>query len=324
MALRVGLCTSLNQENLGKLKAGGIRTVTDFITRDPDAISKDLHIPYKDVCSIRRVLISENSAYPVSAVTLYKDALPMLTMLSTGCNRLDELLDGGLFTAEVTEIAGFTAAGKTRICLWCAATTVMTEKYTVVYIDTCSSFSIECVLDVLSQSADFNQAELSQELLEEKLQRIKLVQAFNVFDLFSVLESIREDLTKPTPMEYGNVKLVIIDNLASPINPIIGGQIAHSQGIISQLGLSLKQLAHKSSLAVLVTNNLTTSMNGDKSKPALGKSWSHVPHTRLIIQKCKHVSSHSSLREVCLVKSGRQQTPATTTISLDRRQQDPG
>lgn len=55
-----------------------------------------------------------------------------------------------------------------------------------------------------------------------------------------------------------------------------------------------------------VTNNLTTSMNGDKNKPALGKSWSHVPHTRLIIEKCKQVPTHSSLREVCLVKSGRQ------------------
>jgi RecA/RadA recombinase len=30
--------------------------------------------------------------------------------------RIDELLDGGLFTMEITEVVGSVAAGKTQVC----------------------------------------------------------------------------------------------------------------------------------------------------------------------------------------------------------------
>lgn len=319
MALRTGICTALNQENLDKLRVAGIKTVTDFLVKDPEVLSQDIHIAYKDVWSIRRVLLAEHSAYPVSAASLYQNALSSLTILPTGCQSLDDLLDGGLYTGEVTELAGESACGKTRLCLWSAATTIQTENQSVVYIDTCASFSPECVLETLLLRKDSN-GDVDEDKIHEMLQKIKLVEVFDIFELFAVIDSIMSDLNKQIPIEYRNLKLVIVDNLVSLVYPIMGGNIRSCQGLISRLGMKLKELAVSHSLALLLTNNLTSSFNGSKRKPALGKVWSHVPHTRLTLQRPAGVSSQlNSQREACLVKSSRQKTPQTAMFSLERR-----
>ncbi|CAL1535167.1 unnamed protein product, partial [Lymnaea stagnalis] len=308
MALRTGICTALNQETLDKLKVAGIKKVTDFLAKDPELLSHDIHIAYKDVCSIRRVLLAEHSAYPVSAARLYQNALSSLTILPTGCQNLDDLLDGGLYTGEVTELAGESASGKTRLCLWSAASTILTENQSVVYIDTCASFSPECVLESLPLDKDSN-SDVSEDKIHEMLQKIRCVELFEIFELFAVIDNIMSDLNKPSPDEYRNLKLVIVDNLVSVVYPIMGGNIRLCQGLISQLGMKLKELAVSHSLAILLTNNLTSSFNGSKRKPALGKAWSHVPHTRLLLQRPMGVSCHqNSQREACLVKSSRQVT----------------
>ncbi|KAH9513953.1 DNA repair protein rad51d [Bulinus truncatus] len=314
MALRAGLCTALTVDAAEKLKACGIKTVIDFITRDIEVLSQETLIPYKDLCSIQKVLLAEYSAFPMLASSLYDKAISSLMILSTSCQSLDELLDGGLYTGELTELAGDTITGKTRICMWCAAVTVLVGNHSVVYIDTSSSFCAEYLMDVMSKRIG-TEHKVSDELLEQKLQKIKYVQIFDIYDIFTILDTIITDLSNQTPVSYPDLKLVVVDSLASLIYPMMSGNIGFCQGLICQLGLKLKQLATHFSLAVLVTNYLTSSFNGENKKPAIGKAWSHVPHTRVILEK--PFNGQSSQREAALVKSSRQQTQKSATYSLD-------
>ncbi|KAH9503890.1 DNA repair protein rad51d [Bulinus truncatus] len=248
------------------------------------------------------------------ASNLYDKAISSLMILSTSCQSLDELLDGGLYTGELTELAGDTITGKTRICMWCAAVTVLVGNHSVVYIDTSSSFCAEYLMDVMSKRIG-TEHKVSDELLEQKLQKIKYVQIFDIYDIFTILDAIITDLSNQTPVSYPDLKLVVVDSLASLIYPMMSGNIGFCQGLICQLGLKLKQLATHFSLAVLVTNYLTSSFNGENKKPALGKAWSHVPHTRVILEK--PFNGQSSQRGAVLVKSSRQQTQKSATYSLD-------
>ncbi|XP_055862826.1 DNA repair protein RAD51 homolog 4-like isoform X2 [Biomphalaria glabrata] len=316
MTLQAGLCTALTSSALDKLRAHGVKTATDFIVKvkDIEVLSQETLIPYKDLCSIQRVLLAEHSAYPTLASCLYEKAIASLMILSTGCQSLDDLLDGGLYTGELTELAGDSVSGKTKICLWCAAMTVLVGDHSVVYIDSSSSFSAGYLKDIMSKNIGPGQS-LSDDLIRSKLQKVKYTQVFDIYDLFSALDAIMTDLNQQTPVKYPDLKLLIVDSLASLIYPIMGGNISFCQGLICQLGLKLKQLATHYSLAVLVTNYLTSSFNGGKKKPALGKAWSHVPHMRVILQK--PVGGQGPSREAVLVKSNRQ-TPKSALFSLDK------
>ncbi|RUS78819.1 hypothetical protein EGW08_013404 [Elysia chlorotica] len=318
MALRLGMCKALTSEVLSKLHTTGIASAADLASKDLESLSRELHIPYKDLCSILRVLLAENSAYPVSALALYQNALSSLAILSTGSDVLDELLDGGLYTGEVTEFAGDTVTGKTRISHWCAASTVREACNSVLYIDICRSFTVGILLDAMSQDA------CEPQIIQSRLSRVKFLQVFDFFQLFSILDQIQLSLSQQdqTSSKWNNLKLVIVENLPLLIYPNMMSSAPYNQGTLSRLGIKLKQLADTFSIAVLVTNNLVGLYGegrADQRKAALGKVWSHVPHTRVVLsRRSAGLSSgpSSSQVEAKLVKSGRQQTPSSASFCL--------
>ncbi|BFZ04325.1 hypothetical protein BsWGS_07364 [Bradybaena similaris] len=336
--LKVGICTALNQDTLKILNGAGIVSVVDFLKRDPEQLAQELHIAYKNACSIRRVLLAEHAASPVSAAALYQTALSLLTILSTGYESLDELLDGGLYTGELTQIAGDSGTGKTRICMCCAATVVGTDGQSAVYIDTGSGFSAESLAALLTE--DLNRlplTERSETLLQSHLKHVNYIQTFDVFELLAVLDMLETEFKRQLLSGCQTLKLIVIDNIASVVQPIMGGPAGRSQGLLCHIGHRLKQMAVQFSVAVLVVNNMTSSYNGSLKRPALGKAWSHVPQTSLLIRRPQTttatsttlmassscatpitVSQEHSLREVCLIKSNRQQTPSVTTLALNR------
>ncbi len=72
----------------------------------------------------------------------------------TGCSRLDEMLEGGVLTGDVTELVGPSGAGKTQLCMQiCTVVTSVTDA-SALYIDTCSSFSVPRVLEIRENLAN--------------------------------------------------------------------------------------------------------------------------------------------------------------------------
>lgn len=55
-----------------------------------------------------------------------------------------------------------------------------------------------------------------------------------------------------------------------------------------------------------MTNHVTRSISGEV-QPGLGMSWSHVPRTRILLERVEGASANcSSLRSATLIKSSRQ------------------
>ncbi|KTF73102.1 hypothetical protein cypCar_00038995 [Cyprinus carpio] len=74
--------------------------------------------------------------------------------------------------------------------------------------------------------------------------------------------------------------------------------------LLMQVAGELKMIAKDFNIAVLVTNCVTKYGNGHL-KAGLGQSWSHVPHTRVLLQRIEGAET-SSLRTATLTKSSRQ------------------
>lgn len=94
-------------------------------------------------------------------------------LITTGCPSLDQLLNGGLITGQLTEVCGPPAAGKTQVrlishkvdlylltimvhvhvlqlCLCVTGSVVMTTNSSVVYVDSGCSYSSTRLMQILS------------------------------------------------------------------------------------------------------------------------------------------------------------------------------
>lgn len=231
-------------------------------------------------------------------------------ILSTGFDNLDELLDGGLYTGELTEIVGAAGVGKSQICMSIALFTAMETKKNVLYIDTGGSFSATRVKDML----ELRHNSLTSEDLNNVLSRISVIQAYDVFSVIEALERVKDRICKQDDDNDDNMQylqMIIVDCVAGVISPILGGQQIQGHSLMVSLSRILKSLAVVHSVAAVITNNVVTdsSKSSFSTKPALGPTWAHIPNTRIFIQK-NPMSEASSIRKekimATLIKSSRQ------------------
>ncbi|TRY62413.1 hypothetical protein DNTS_031823 [Danionella cerebrum] len=233
VVLREGICPGMNEDFLKALQNKDIRTGV--------------------LVAVRRVLLAQYTAFPVSGAELYEELLNSTAILSTGIPSLDKLMDSGLYTGEITELAGSPGSGKTQM---------------------------------------------------EALQKIKVVRIFNVFSLLSHLQNMRRKGLQKISVGGGSVKVVMVDSVSAVLSSMLGGKQNEGMSLLMQVAAELKMLAKDFNLAVLVTNHVTKDEKG-QPKAGLGQSWSHVPSTRMLLQRVKNEES-SSLRTATLTKSSRQ------------------
>ncbi|CAG2220748.1 FBXL4 [Mytilus edulis] len=87
-----------------------------------------------DLVAIVNVLLAQYSTFPVTGEALYNTVLTSTSILPTACQGFDQILDGGLYTGEVTEIAGEISSGKTQICLSMTASVICHSKQNVILL----------------------------------------------------------------------------------------------------------------------------------------------------------------------------------------------
>ncbi|CAH6785771.1 Rad51d [Phodopus roborovskii] len=91
-------------------------------------------------------------------------------------------------------------------------------------------------------------------------------------------------------------------------------QVVHVFDIFQMLDL-LQDL--RGTMAQQVTNHLTRDRDGRRFKPALGRSWSFVPSTRILLDVIKGAGTLGrGQRTVCLTKSPRQPTGLQEVIDI--------
>jgi len=113
--LEIGSCYQLTQDVHSKLQALGILSAVQFIVHDLEELAVKSRVSFRDLLAVRRYLLAKHACVPINGSQLYESVLASTAILSTGNERLNDLLDGGLYTGEITELSGPTAVGKTQV-----------------------------------------------------------------------------------------------------------------------------------------------------------------------------------------------------------------
>ncbi|XP_064323824.1 DNA repair protein RAD51 homolog 4 isoform X1 [Phalacrocorax carbo] len=345
VVLRAGLCPGLTEEMIQLLRANGIRTVVDFVSSDLEDVSQKCSLSYKALVAVRRVLLAQFSAFPANGADLYEELKSSTAILPTGNRSLDQLLDSGLYTGEVTELMGAPGSGKTQVCLGIAASVSLSLQQHVLFLDSTGGFTASRVYQMLQGQAKDKEEQASSpgagpststktalalgcrqlpEMLEA-LQRIQVVRVFDIYEMLRALQELRDRLSQQVVSSMGPLKIVVIDSVSAVIYPLLGGKQSEGLAIMMQLARELKTLAREFSLAVVrlislfvlqVTNQVTRDSSTGPLKPALGRSWSFVPSTRVLLESKEATWEKATTQRVAsLAKSPRQ--PTGIQVELD-------
>ncbi|XP_035481430.1 DNA repair protein RAD51 homolog 4 isoform X3 [Scophthalmus maximus] len=271
----------------------------DLVSSDMEELAQRCSVSYKALFAIRRVLLAQHAAFPVSGADLYEELLSSTAILSTGNPSLDKLLDSGLYTGEITELSGGPGSGKSQVCFGVAVHISHQLKQNVIYVDTTGGLTAGRLLQML-------QAETSNaEEQMEALQRIRVFRLFDVFSLLDCLYGLCGGGLQRASVGGGSVKAVIVDSVSAVIAPLLGGKQNEGMSLMSQVAGVLKTMAKDFNVAALVTNHVTRSGGGGgEVQPGLGASWSHIPRTRVLLEKGGDVR-RPGLRSATLIKSSR-------------------
>ncbi|KAK4295646.1 hypothetical protein Pmani_031811 [Petrolisthes manimaculis] len=330
MRLTAGMCPALTQDVIEKLKECNIKNILDFMKTDPEALAMKASISYRDLCSIRRVIIAHSAAFVVRGEDLLKEAITATKVIPTGTAELDRVLGGGVLTGEVVELCGGWGVGKSSLCVTLATHAALHLGLSVLYIDPLNSISalrFTPVIEKLSEDAG---------TVEEALSRIKVESPADVWGLLKALDLVKQPYLSfgrfntggcnrfNSNNPSGKIKLVILDSLASILTPLFIGSTKQELGMINQLAAALKSLACEQEVAILVVNNVVQADYGkrrkrndmyDEWKPALGRFWESVPHTRLFIQRLPN-SIRQHTKELPTSHAQNMQDSMTINISV--------
>ncbi|XP_055257024.1 DNA repair protein RAD51 homolog 4 isoform X4 [Moschus berezovskii] len=322
--LRAGLCPGLTQDMVQLLQSRGIKTVVDLVSADLEEVAQKCGLSYKALVALRRVLLAQFSAFPFNGADLYEELKTSTAILSTGIGSLDKLLDAGLYTGEVTEIIGAPGSGKTQVCLCVAANVAHGLQQNVLYIDSNGGLTASRILQLL-QARTLDEEEQgrptghchsfprsSDLALQLSIQRVE-----NRPVRQSPSPSVPESLCRgrSSPEDPGGAcvwHLPDAGRAAGPARRCVPTGLA----LMMQLARELKTLARDLSVAVLVTNHMTRDRDSGQLKPALGRSWSFVPSTRILLDSTQGSGSLGSRRVACLTKSPRLPTGCQETVDL--------
>ncbi|XP_068766104.1 DNA repair protein RAD51 homolog 4 isoform X2 [Struthio camelus] len=308
--LRAGLCPGLGAETIRLLGAGGVRTVVDFVSSDLEDIAQKCSLSYKALVAVRRVLLAQFSAFPANGADLYEELKSSTAILSTGIASLDKLLDSGLYTGEVTELMGAPGSGKTQVCLSIAASVSLGLKQHVLFLDSTGGFTASRLYQMLRARAEEEEEQL------EALQRVQVARVFDVYEMLGALQELRDSLSQQVMSSMGPLKVVLIDSISAVIYPLLGGKQSEGLALMMQLARELKTLAREFSLTIVMTNQVTRDSSTGPLKPALGRSWSFVPSTRVLLESKEATWEKANTQRIAsLAKSPRQ--PTGIQVELD-------
>ncbi|MCW3988370.1 MAG: DNA repair and recombination protein RadA [Candidatus Bathyarchaeota archaeon] len=268
-----------------KLIDGGIDSVLGLAVALPKEIEEILggkeESASKLIMSARQQLESQGllgKEFVLASEVLQKRK--NMKRITTGSNKLDELLLGGIETQSITEFFGDFGSGKTQICHTLCVTCQLPlgqgglEGVTI-YVDTEGTFRPERLVQIAeSKGLD----------ADEILKNVVLCKVYNSNHLELVVRGLSRFIEK-----Y-NAKLLIVDSIISLHRAeFIGrGTLANRQQRLNRLVHRLLRLAEIFNIAVVVTNQVQSKPDtffGDPTRPAGGNVIAHACTYRIYLKK---------------------------------------
>ncbi|RDD37656.1 DNA repair protein RAD51-like protein 2 [Trichoplax sp. H2] len=287
----------------------------------------------KDVIQSASRSVSPNAQTAASLFNPIASKYP--AYLSTSLSPLDCALRGGLRLSNLTELVGPPGSGKTQFCIMLSILATLPNEMlgldgSTIYIDTEASFTAERLVEMAT--CKFPEYFSNREHLSKLTQRVCVSVQLESRSLVNrqALLSLEEDIIKR------NVKLIIVDSIASPVRKEFDRTSSTQRGqILSKQAAILKRIAEAFSIPIIITNQITTSYNQRKNdsindedvsniqaddssttafedhRPhiiaALGETWAHNVNTRLFLEPID-----DTRKKITIMKS-----PVAATASLN-------
>jgi DNA repair protein RadB len=222
--------------------------------------------------------------------------------ISTGCSALDELLGGGVERGTVTQFYGPPAAGKTNVALSTAVQVAAVEG-TTVYIDT-EGLSVDRFRQIAEGVAG--------ESVETLTARIVISEAH---DFAEQREAVR-DAADLAP----EAELIVLDSATGFYRLERGTEAGDEAGdtlraVASQL-THLLSLARKHDLAVVVTNQVYTDPDSDRTRALGGHTLEHWTGTVVRLDRFRGGKRRATLEKHRAMPAGESATFEITGSGL--------
>ena len=190
----------------------------------------------------------------------------------------------------------------------------------VLYIDCEAAFSAKRIEELMIFANEFEVATTGAvPFIDVKGQseRIKVQEIRSSADFSSLLDSLESKAIA------SRVCMVIVDSIAALVrHEFDSSSIFKRQNLLTNWAVTLKALAEKLDIPIIVTNQVTSSALPESDPysarspiAALGTGWYHSVNTRLTLQKCRpndfEIPSHSSLAYM------KHSVPDGCTVSAD-------
>ena len=245
----------LDEECLNILNRNGIKRVSDFLSVDPEKIislcnclSSGKTLDLQSILSFRKYLFTHYAAFAAGG---WYSNVRKSTILATGVECMDNILCGGLKSGFIYEIYGFPGSGRTQFALFITANNAA-DKGNTLYIDTKNDFCIDRFCEIMSSKLKPNNSvakrmKLNCDEHEEIMEGyVKNVRMAKVYDMESLLDAVSEiansmdnlsgenDMLPEDWKFYKNIRLLVIDNIASIVLPLLGNE-QYTMGDITAL-----------------------------------------------------------------------------------------
>ncbi|GAB6026503.1 DNA repair protein rad51c [Chamberlinius hualienensis] len=269
-------------------------TAEDLNGVSADQLSAELSLSIEEC---KQILFAVKRDPAFSTVTTDKQQLfdSRLTAISTCSKSVDKLLDGGVQYQVITEFYGLPGAGKTQMCLQLSINAQLPfvcneTKGEVVYLDTENSFTSQRIYEIAQAAiethshikiSDGNLVRKISITPENLISGIHYTRCPTYRTLLEQIDGLEKFL-----LNHKQVRLVIIDNITNPIRIKFDSKFHERNAVLQQHVHTLLKLAKKYTLAVVITNQMTTKINNDEVSlvPALGAHWSHCVCNRVCLE----------------------------------------
>ncbi|XP_019716318.1 DNA repair protein RAD51 homolog 3 [Hippocampus comes] len=285
-----------------KVLNAGFQTLDDVMQVSALELSREAGLSQEEALEVLQVARKEGGAdgggagdgASLTALDLLQKE-EALTRIVTFSSRLDAALGGGLPVGKITEICGVPGMGKTQLCLQLAVDVQVPPCFgglggQVVFIDTEGSFVVQRAVDLataavrhctlLAEEAEQRDAAAAF-TVETILSNIFMVRCHDYVELLAEIYLLPDFLSS-----HPKVRLVVIDSVAFPFRQHFDELRAQRTRLLNGLAQQLISMATKHDVAVVLSNQMTTRLQGGQSQlvPALGESWGHAPTLRLLLR----------------------------------------
>ena len=185
----------------------------------------------------------------------------MSDALTTGCRSLDELLGGGFERGTVTQLYGPPAAGKTNLAL-SAAVEVAADGGTAVYIDT-EGLSVDRFRQIAEAAAG------GDESIEDVTSRLVISEAHDFEE--------QEEAVRDAAEFADHAELIVLDSATGFYRLERTGDADAGDSLrrVASQVTHLLSLARKHDLAIVITNQVFTDPDSDRSRALGGHTLEH-------------------------------------------------